>query len=263
MTITANDSTQDGLDGRPGPDGDRPDSTRLSSDRADSNGLVSGPGPDVAEPQSFDTLLKTAAEVPGDIPAILTAQVVTSDEDDVVLLGPATSATSATNPDRVGSVDVLINTGVLIRRDRYATATLVTDPDRRERVLRLSLSRLAARYRETLDTLETQRREATGNAAVLSEIREYVIGWHRDDEEISREDLDDFLDRFGLSPYRPRVQVEYTITGRYIVSDSDTDVAQADAENYLRPDLSQIDRVEEDSDTYTVSVDDVLDDGYS
>lgn len=257
-TDTANDTVNDGSATNPVPDREGPDG------RSDSNGLARELAPDAAQPQPFGALLKAAAETPGDVPPIVTAQVVTSDGQEVVLIGPTTGGTSRGASGNSGAggavlVDVLTDAGVLIQRDPDATATPVTDPGRRDRVLRLALPRLAVRYRETLDTLDTLRDEATDNAAVLSEIRDYVIGWHRDDEDtMSRESLNDFLARFDLPPYRPSVRVEYTITGSYVVTDSTPDDAQADAEEWLRPDLSELDRVEDDTDTYTVSVSDAL-----
>jgi hypothetical protein len=249
VTIIVSDTTSN----------DQPDSSSLVSDRDGPGGksLVSEQVPDAAEPQPFDTLLRVATETPGDIPPVVTAQVVTADGQDVVLIGSGSGTGGA------GDVDVLSDTGTLTQRDRYATATPVIDPDRRERVLRLALSRLATRYRETLDAVEAQRRTNRANANVLSQIRGYVIEWHRDDEEISRDSLDAFLSRFDLPPYRPTVRIEYTITGSYVINDSTTDEARDDAKGYLRPDLSQLDRVDDDSDTYTVSIDGVdnVDDG--
>jgi hypothetical protein len=218
----------------------------LTPARSDS---VSGPAVSIVEPQTFDALLEVSAG-PGDLPPIATGQVVTSGREDVILIGRS--------PGNAATVDILTDAGLITRRDLSSTATPVTDPDQRERLLRLTLSRLADRYRNAVDA---QQRQARASDDVLSEVRRYAIAWFKEEEEISRESLDAFLAEFDLSPYRPTVRVEYTITGSYVVIDSTTDEARDDAADYLRPDLSQIDRVDEDSDGYTVSVASVDDTG--
>jgi hypothetical protein len=63
-----------------------------------------------------------------------------------------------------------------------------------------------------------------------------------------------FLDAFSLPTYDPRVRVTYTITGSYEVDTDDPDTASSDARGYLKPDLSELDNVIDDSDTHTVHV---------
>jgi hypothetical protein len=230
----------------------------ISDDASENSPAVSSvasrPAQPEPQPQPLGALLRLTAEAPGDIPPVLTAQVVTSNGQDIILIGHSVGAGIGVGGS-VGAVEVLTDTGVLTRRSAGATATPVTDPARRERVLRLTLSRLAGRYREEL---ETRRRETERQADLLAGIRDYAVEWY-ETGDIGREALTDFLSEFDLSPYRQRVRVTYTITGSYVVDDSTPDEARQDAEGYLRPALSSLDRVVEDSDSYTVSLDDIDD----
>ncbi|WP_163573023.1 hypothetical protein [Fodinicola feengrottensis] len=54
----------------------------------------------------------------------------------------------------------------------------------------------------------------------LDAIRRYAIGQYEDDD-IERSGLDNFLDRFSMAAYDPRLDVEITIKARVTVNDLD------------------------------------------
>lgn len=205
------------------------------------------------QPQPLGSLLTPAAGMPGEAPPLVAGQVVTCDDQDIVILGASSGVDGGSDADLV---EILTVAGILGLRPRTDTATPVGDPVRRERILRLALSRLAGRYRETRETLAARQQDVETNARVLSGIRNYLIRLYRDDD-LSEERLDDFLDSFNLPAYRPSFRVEYTITGSYVVIGGDADDATADGEGYLRPDLSRLDRVDPVSGGYSVDVNDV------
>ncbi len=79
----------------------------------------------------------------------------------------------------------------------------------------------------------------------------------RELDDTHRSGLNAFLTAFGLPTYHPRVRVTYTITGSYDVDTDDADAAARDARGYLKPDLSELDNVLDDSDTHSVELDQV------
>ena len=131
-------------------------------------------------------------------------------------------------------------------------ATAVTDPTRCSDLLRATVVHLNERLREARTEHATvkARHERT-----LDEIRRYAIDQHLNDE-FCRSGLNEFLRTFRMPIYEPRVRVSYTITGSYEVDGDDTDSATRDATGYLKTDLSQIDGVLEDTDHFTVEVND-------
>jgi hypothetical protein len=50
------------------------------------------------------------------------------------------------------------------------------------------------------------------------------------------------------------VRITYTITGSYEVDSDDVYDAERDARGYLKPDLTEIDHVDEDSSSFTVEI---------
>jgi hypothetical protein len=214
-----------------------------------------GDGGQPAQPQPLGSLLEPPAGVPGETPPIVTSQVVTCDGQDIVLIGPIIGPSiGAGNGTAGGTVEVLNDAGVPFARDRDTPAIRVTDPVRRENVLRRTLSRLNTRYRDASEALRSERQ---GQADFRSRLRAYAIDLLQDDD-LDRDQLDDFLDRFDLPPYRPAFRVDFTITGSYVVIDSTPEAIRGDARGYLRPDLSRLDDVaDEDTGDYTVTVDDV------
>jgi len=143
--------------------------------------------------------------------------------------------------------------GAVLTLDARTPAVGITDPRRRENLLRRAVAEVARQRTAQRGALW---RVAEEHAESLEAIRDYAIGRHLS-RDICRRGMDDFLDHFDFEPYRPRVRVTYTITGSYEVEDSDTDAAYTDARGYLKADLGEIDRVVEDSDSFTVTVDDV------
>jgi hypothetical protein len=158
-----------------------------------------------------------------------------------------------------GQVEVW-SLGRITRRDPDTAASAVTDPAARDGLLA-----------EVVHGLGEQRHAATGRATaavadrdhdretherVLTDIRAYAVDKHQAGD-ICRSGLNDFLTAFGLPEFQPRVRVRYTLTGSYDVDADDADAARSDARGYLKPDLSELDNVIDDSDTFTVHVDDV------
>jgi hypothetical protein len=130
------------------------------------------------------------------------------------------------------------------------SATAVLDPARSADLLLRAVAHLSRQIR----TLQTDHRVAEArHARTLEEIRRYAIDRHLDDQ-YCRQGLNDFLRAFGMPVFEPRIRVSYVITGSYDVEGEDTYSATRDATGYLKVDLSELDGVLDDTDTYTVHV---------
>ena len=88
---------------------------------------------------------------------------------------------------------------------------------------------------------------------VLDDIRSYAVTRHLEDA-FCRSGLNAFLTAFGLPTYGPRIRVSYTITGSYEVDTDNADTAERDACGYLKPDLSELDNVIDDSESYSTQI---------
>ena len=135
----------------------------------------------------------------------------------------------------------------------YSTQLLyvepLTDPVRSREVLGEAMTFMALWRQAAIDkTAELTQ----AHADRLDAIRTYAIERH-EDGDICRDGLNRFLLHFDLAPYRTRVQVSYTITGSYEVEDSSETEAGDDAEKYLRPDLTDLDRVDDYSTSFDLS----------
>ena len=172
---------------------------------------------------------------------------------DAVILGRADT----------GTVE-LVREGRIAREADTTLAVPVTDPARQAELLRAALAadiatrRALDATRQALDATAEQRRTElaelrAGQARTLAAIRDYVIDQYRDDE-LGRDVLDAFLERFNLDPYQPRVKVTYTISGSFEVDGDNPDDVENNVEEYLRPDIDDIDDLVEGSDEYRVSV---------
>ncbi len=182
-------------------------------------------------------------------PAAGQLAVVLPSGDRVVVVGRADD----------GQVEVW-SLGRLTRRDPDTTASPVTDPAARDGLLAevvhgLAEQRHAATERAT-HAVEDRDRDRETHERVLTDIRAYAVDKHQAGD-ICRSGLNDFLTAFGLPEFQPRVRVRYTLSGSYDVDAEDGDAAHRDARGYLKPDLSELDNVLDDSDTFTVHVDDV------
>jgi hypothetical protein len=147
--------------------------------------------------------------------------------------------------------------GRIVRYPDTTLAVPVTDPARQVELLRAALAADVAARHSLADTVQQRVTELdqlrAANAQRLTDIREFVIEQYRQ-TDISRDVLDAFLARFDLDPYQPRVKVSYTITGSFQVDSDDTDAVETNVEDYLRPDLDEVDDTVEDSDEYSVTV---------
>ena len=147
--------------------------------------------------------------------------------------------------------------GRIVRYPDTTLAVPVTDPARQVELLRAALAADVAARQTLADTVQQRITELdqlrAANAQRLTDIREFVIEQYRQ-TDISRDVLDAFLARFDLDPYQPRVKVSYTITGSFQVDSDDTDAVETNVEDYLRPDLDEVDDTVEDSDEYSVTV---------
>jgi hypothetical protein len=136
----------------------------------------------------------------------------------------------------------------------------VSDPAARDDLLAAAVRGLGVQRhtatQQAARAVEDRDRDRESHARVLADIRAYAVDKHQSGD-ICRGGLNDFLTAFGLPEFQPRVRVRYTLTGSYEVDADDADAADRDARGYLKPDLSQLDNVIDDSDTYSVDVDDV------
>jgi len=136
----------------------------------------------------------------------------------------------------------------------YSTQVLhvepLSDPVRSREVMGEAMSFMSWWRQAALDK---NAELAQAHASKLEQIRAYAIGRH-EDGEICRDGLDCFLDAFGFTPYWTRVQASYTITGSYEVENSSETEASEDAEKYLRPDLTGLDRVDDYSTSFDLSL---------
>jgi hypothetical protein len=129
-------------------------------------------------------------------------------------------------------------------------ATPVSDHRTRAEFLAAAASDLAGIH--ALDQAQLDGIDAR-HQKVLDDIRSYTVERHLAGD-ICRSGLNAFLETFGLPTYDPRIRVSYTITGSYEVDTDDADEATRDAHGYLKPDLSELDNVIDDSDSYTVQL---------
>ncbi|OEJ61077.1 hypothetical protein BGM19_26755 [Streptomyces agglomeratus] len=104
--------------------------------------------------------------------------------------------------------------------------------------------------------LEKHAEQRAAHTAQLEAIRQYAIEAH-EDGSICRDGLDSFLNRFDLMPYCTRIKVSYSISGSYEVESGSGVAAQHDAEKYLQPDLTGLDDVDDDTNDYDVTVDEI------
>ncbi len=136
-------------------------------------------------------------------------------------------------------------------------ATPIIDPARRDELVHRALRTLAvARHAATQQVVQARGerdRQQDAHAAVLRDIRRYAIDRHLDNE-ICREGLDAFLERFGLDPYQPRLRVRFRISGSVEVDTENRQEAEYQVQTYLGVDTSNVDNVVEDSDDIQVSV---------
>lgn len=150
--------------------------------------------------------------------------------------------------------------GRLTRWDVDTAVSAVSDPAARDDLLAAAVRGLDAQRHTAIQraarAVEDRDRERESHEQVLVDIRAYAVDKHQDGD-ICRGGLNAFLTAFGLPEFAPRVRVRYTLTGSYEVDADDADAADRDARGYLKPDLAQLDNVIDDSDTYSVHVDDV------
>jgi hypothetical protein len=181
--------------------------------------------------------------------------------------GPAAPQLAVTLPDgaavvvlrRAGDGQVEVwGSGRTSCWDAATPASAVTDSARRAGLLHAAVHGLAEQRHTMAEQARRARQDRDQDRAehdrVLNAIRAYAVEHHQDGD-ICRTGLNDFLTHFGLPVYEPRVRVHYSISGSYEVEGEDPDAARRDARSYLKPDLSQLDNVIDDSDTYTVHVD--------
>jgi hypothetical protein len=227
------------------------------SDPAPSNGTgpssgtgpAAAPHPDGATRPDGPVLTRPLADfLPGG-PAAHQLAVTLPSGDQVVVLRQANN----------GQVEVW-SFGHVTRREADTVVYAVADSARRDGLLTQVVHGLAEQRRVAIDRAAevAAERDAERDAheRVLSDIRAYAVDKHQDGT-ICRGGLNDFLTAFGLPEYEPRVRVYFTLTGSYDVDGEDADAARRDARGYLRPDLSALDNVVEDSDTFTVHVESV------
>jgi hypothetical protein len=158
--------------------------------------------------------------------------------------------------DEAGAVQVCQGHQILTLRPD-AQATPITDPVRRDELVQLALRTLAVARHTVAHQLVMARgerdRQQDAHAAVLRDIRRYAIDRHLDNE-ICREGLDAFLERFNLDAYQPRLRLRLRITGTVEVDTQDRQGAEYQVQQYLGLDLSNVDHAVQDSDDIQVSV---------
>lgn len=132
-------------------------------------------------------------------------------------------------------------------------ATPVNDHHTRAEFLAAAASDLADIH--ALDQAQLVDTDAR-HQKVLDNIRGYAIAQHLEDA-FCRDGLNAFLTTFGLPTYNPRIRVTYTITGSYEVDTDDADTAARDARGYLKPDLTELDNLIDDSDTHHLELEQV------
>ncbi|BAJ30991.1 hypothetical protein KSE_52150 [Kitasatospora setae KM-6054] len=88
----------------------------------------------------------------------------------------------------------------------------------------------------------------------LEDIREYAIERH-EAGDICREGLNNFLEHFDFDPYVTRVKVKFTMTGSFVVDSDSAGATEDDVNDYLKPDLSSVDNVDDQTVDYEVTVD--------
>ena len=200
------------------------------------------------EPTTHDprTGPRRLTEFAPDGPAAATPAVTLSGGPDVVVLRRAETA----------MVEVCQGHQILTLVDD-AEATPITDPAHRDDLIRRALRTVAVqRYAATQQVLQARGerdRQQDAHAAVLRDIRCYAIDRHLDNE-ICREGLDTFLERFNLDPYQPRLRVRFRIIGSIEVDTEDRSAAEHQVDNYLGLDLSSVDNAVDDSEEIQVSV---------
>jgi hypothetical protein len=129
-------------------------------------------------------------------------------------------------------------------------ATPVSDHHTRAEFLAAAASDLAGIH--ALDQAQLDGTDAR-HQKVLDDIRSYAVERHIAGD-ICRSGLNTFLETFSLPTYEPRIRVSYTITGSYEVDTDDPDAAARDARGYLKPDLSELDNVIDNSDTHSIQL---------
>lgn len=199
--------------------------------------------------------------------------VLTRPLGDFLPSGPAADRLTVTLPDGrdvvvIGRTDdgqvEVWSASLVLDRSPDTLVSAVTDPVRRDGLLasvvhRLAQHRDAAEQRATrLAADRSQDHEAHRNR--LTAIRAYAVEKHQSGD-ICRTGLNEFLETFGLGRFEPRIRVHFTVSGSYDVDgdDSDVDAAWRDGQDYLKPDLSELDHVIEGSGTFTVSLDSLED----
>lgn len=221
--------------------------TRPSDDTAPSNGT----GPATTAWPDGPVVTRPLGDLLPGRPAAGQLVVALPSGDQVVVMGRADD----------GQVEVW-SFGRLTRRDPDTAVSAVTDPAARDNLLAAAVHGLAEQQHAATEratrAVEDRDRDRETHERVLAEIRAYAVDKHQDGS-ICRGGLNDFLTAFGLPEYAPRVRVRYTLSGSYEVDadDADADAANRDARGYLKPDLSELDNVLEDSDTFSVHVDGV------
>jgi hypothetical protein len=220
------------------------------TDPAPSNGTgpTDGTGP-ATGPRAEGPVTRPLADyLPGG-PAADHLAVTLPSGDQVVVVGRADD----------GQVEVW-SLGHITRRDADTAVTAVSDPAARDGLVGAAVHGLAvqrnAATERTAQAVADRDRDRDAHEQVLTDIRAYAVDKHQDGD-ICRDGLNAFLEAFGLPVFQPRVRVRYTVSGSYDVEGSDDDTARRDARGYLKPDLSQLDNVIEDSDSHTVDVDSV------
>jgi hypothetical protein len=207
-----------------------------------------GTGP-ATDPRAEGPVMRPLADfLPGG-PAADHLAVTLPSGDQVVVVGRADD----------GQVEVW-SLGHITRRDADTAVTAVSDPAVRDGLMGaavhgLAVQRNAATERAAQAVAERDR-DRDAHEQVLTDIRAYAVDKHQNGD-ICRSGLNDFLEHFGLAVFEPRVRVCFTISGSYDVEGDDADAAHRDADGYLKPDLSELDNVIDDSDTFTVQVESV------
>ncbi len=158
-----------------------------------------------------------------------------------------------------GQVEVWAH-GRILRRDPDTAAFAVADSAYRDDLLAAVVHGLAQQRNAAAEQAAQAERdrdqERQAHDRVLADIRAYAVDKHLGNT-ICRSGLNDFLEAFGLPVFQPRVRVHYSMTGVYEVDADDADTARRDARGYLKPDLSQLDNVIDDTDTFTMHVESV------
>ncbi|MEJ3745522.1 hypothetical protein WEI85_19800 [Actinomycetes bacterium KLBMP 9797] len=180
--------------------------------------------------------------------------------------GPATTAPVVTVPNgtdvvvlqRIDAATVEVwHDNRTLRLADDVPATPVADPDRREQLTHGALSWLAVQRQQAIQTIADLREEreqrSSDHEQVLGRIRQYAIDKHRTGD-ICRGGLDAFLDHFDMSPYEPRLRVNFHITGSVQVDTDDRDTAAYQVGHYLGLDIDDVDHAVEDGQDIQVTV---------